>query len=492
MLDDLAFAPAHELLALLGRGDISSSELVDRYLQRIEKYDRRLNSVVTLDPERARAEAAEADRQRASGSAPLGPLHGLPITVKDSYETAGMRSVCGRRDLIDNVPTRDAEPIARLRRAGAIIMGKTNMPPGNQDVQADNPVFGPTNNPWNLARTSGGSAGGGAVATAAGLTAFDFGSEIGGSTRIPSHFVGLYGHKATWRSIPLVGHLPPGPGTGRWAEPDLACAGAQVRDARDLVPILAATTGALTRDGGFSYQLSAPRATALSDFRVAVWFDDPGCPIDSEVNAAVVDAIEILKRAGAKVEIQPAALPVDISESHGVFEPLVYGQLSGDRTGITPASAAAMMARMMQDPRGPATRAFRGTFQSHYAWMQADAARQEIRERWYEFFRQFDVVLMPVTPTAAPAHHNKLIDRFGRRFEVDGVARSYWDQVKWCAIANIAGAPATTIPVGLGKSGLPVGVQAMGPAGGDLTTIEFAALLGEQLGGYLRPPGYAG
>ena len=195
------------------------------------------------------------------------------------------------------------------------------------------------------------------------------------------------------------------------------------------------------------------------------WFDDPGCPIDSEVNAAVVDAIQILKRAGAQVEIQPAALAVDIAESHRVFEPLVYGQLSGDRTGITPASGAAMMARMMQDPRGAATRAFRGTFQSHYAWMQADAARQEIRERWYEFFRQFDVVLMPVAPTAAPAHHNKLIDRFGRRFEVDGVARSYWDQVKWCAIANIAGAPATTIPVGLGKAGLPVGLQAMGPPG---------------------------
>ncbi|WP_327097667.1 amidase [Nocardia vinacea] len=490
MSDDLAFAPAHELLAHLRSGEVSSRELVDLYLQRIEQHDRRLNSVITLDAERARAEAAKADQERVSGNDSLGPLHGLPITAKDSYETAGMRSACGRRDLVNHVPTRDAEPIARLRRAGAIIMGKTNMPPGNQDVQADNPVFGPTNNPWDLSRTSGGSAGGGAVATAAGLTAFDFGSEIGGSTRIPSHFVGLYGHKATWRSIPLVGHLPPGPGTGRWAEPDLACAGAQVRDARDLIPVLEATTGALARDGGFTYSLADPRATTLSDFRVAVWFDDPDCPIDSEVNAAMANAIAVLEQAGAKVEIQPAALPVSIGESHRVFEPLVYGQLSGDRTGITPASGAAMAMRMVQNPRGAATHAFRGTFQSHYAWMQADAKRQEIREGWYEFFRQFDIVLMPVTPTAAPVHHNKLIDRFGRRFEVDGKARSYWDQVKWCAIANIAGAPATTIPSGLGRSGLPVGLQAMGPAGGDLTTIEFAALLGKQLGGYLRPDGY--
>lgn len=486
MSEDLAFAPAHDLLDSLGAGDVSSGELVDLYLQRIEKYDRRLNSVITVDPERARAEAAKADEARSTGRE-LGPLHGLPITVKDSYETAGMRSACGRRDLIDHVPTVDAEAVARLRQAGAIIMGKTNMPPGNQDVQADNPVFGPTNNPWDTTRTSGGSAGGGAVATAAGLTAFDFGSEIGGSTRIPSHFVGLYGHKATFRSIPLVGHLPPGPGTGRWAEPDLACAGAQVRDARDLIPVLAATAGALARDGGFTYQLDAPRATALSDFRVAVWFDDPGCPIDSEVNAAVLKAIDALQDSGAKVDIQPAALPVTITESHSVFEPLVYGQLSGDRSGITPRSAGAMTVRILQNPRGDAQHALRGTFQSHYSWMQADAKRQEIREQWHRFFGQYDVVLMPVTPTPAPPHHNKLIDRFGRRLEVDGRPRSYWDQVKWSAIANIAGTPATTIPTGLGTSGLPVGLQAMGPAGGDLTTVEFASLLGAQLGGFLRP-----
>jgi amidase len=167
-------------------------------------------------------------------------------------------------------------------------------------------------------------------------------------------------------------------------------------------------------------------------------------------------------------------------------------QLSTDRTGITPASSAAMALRMLQNPRGDAPRAFRGTFQTHTAWLEADGRRQEMRENWHDFFGQYDVVLMPVTPTAAPRHHNKLIDRFGRHFEVDGVPRSYWDQVKWCALANIAGAPATTIPTGLGsRSGLPIGLQAMGSAGGDLTTIEFAALLGAQLGGYARPPGLA-
>ncbi|MEV5493566.1 amidase family protein [Streptomyces bobili] len=198
---DLPFQPATDQLDALASGQVSSEELLETYLRRIGVHNETLNAVVTLDVERAQCDARAADAKRAAG-ADLGALHGLPITLKDSYETAGLRTVCGRTHLKDYVPEQDAEAVQRLRAAGAVIIGKTNLPAGNQDVQADNPVFGPTLNPWNTARTSGGSAGGGAVATAVGLTAFDFGSEIGGSTRIPAHFNGLYGHKATWRSSP--------------------------------------------------------------------------------------------------------------------------------------------------------------------------------------------------------------------------------------------------------------------------------------------------
>jgi amidase len=489
MTDNIALAPAREQLALLEKGEISSAELVETYLERIETHNPGLNAIVTLDADGARRQARAADAARAGGQS-LGPLHGLPITLKDSFETAGMRSVCGRMDLRDNVPETDAEAVIRLRKAGAIIMGKTNMPPGNQDVQADNHVFGPTNNVWDHSRTSGGSAGGGAVAAAAGLCSLDFGSEIGGSTRIPAQYNGLYGHKATWRSIPLIGHLSPGPGTARWSEPDMACAGMQARDAWDIVPVLNATVGALDRDGGFSYRLSKPRARKLRDFRVAVWANDPACPVDADVSAALERALEVLQTAGAKVDANPKALPVTLGESHSVFEPLVYGQFSVDRSGFTPAFVATMAGRLARSPRGDASKALRGTLQSHSAWIGHDAKRQEMREKWTAFFRDYDIVLMPVTPTTAPPHHHKIDDKFGRPFYVDGVARSYWDQVKWNAVANIAGSPATTMPAGFGRNGLPIGLQAMGPAAGDLTTIEFAGLLGRELGGYQVPPAY--
>jgi amidase len=485
---DFAFLPATEQLAALNSKDLSSAELVELYLSRISVHNPPLNAIVTIDPDGAQRAAKQADAARSEGQS-LGPLHGLPITVKDSYETAGMRTVCGRPDLADYVPTQDAEAVARLRRAGAIILGKTNMPTGNADVQASNPVFGKTNNPWDRSRTSGGSAGGGAAATAAGLTSFDFGSEIGGSTRIPAHFCGLYGHKSTWQSVPLVGHIPGGPGDpGRWGEADMACAGVQVRGARDIIPALEATVGPLNPDGGFSYTLAPPRPTTLKDFRVAVWAEDPACPIDKDTHRAIGDAVAALRDAGAQVVEQPASIPVDLTTSHDLFLSLVMAAFSVDRSTMSPRFAGALALRSLMSPRGDAAAALRGTIQSHRAWLFRDAARREIAHRWVGFFKEFDVLLLPVTPTAAPGHHNKDHDRFGRTIDVDGATRSYWDQTKWSAVANIAGAPATTMPITTNAAGLPIGIQAMGPAGGDRTTVEFAALLTEMLGGYRIPP----
>src|SRR6185312_15426151 len=281
-----------------------------------------------------------------------------------------------------------------------------------------NPVFGRTSNPWDLSRTSGGSAGGGAAATAGGLTSFDFGSEIGGSTRIPAHFCGLYGHKSTWQSVPLAGHIPGGPGDpGRWGEADMACAGVQVRGARDIIPALEATVGPLNPDGGFSYTLAPPRATALKDFRVAVWTDDPDCPIDKDVRGAIDDAVTALRDARARVVEHPASIPIDLAESQELFLSLVFAAFSIDRSHLSPRSGTALALRAAWNPRGEAASAMRGTIQSHRAWLFRDAARRAIAQRWVEFFKEFDVLLLPVTPTAAPPHHNNDHDLFGRTID---------------------------------------------------------------------------
>lgn len=457
------------------------------YLGRIDTYNLDLNAIVSHDPEGASRSAAAADAARSRGET-LGPLHGLPITIKDSYETTGLRSVCGRPDLAKYVPAVDAVAVSRLRDAGAIIVGKTNIPTGNQDVQASNPVFGRTNNPWDLSRTSGGSAGGRPAAAAAGLASIDYGSEIGGSTRIPANYCGLFGHKSTWQSVLLAGHIPSAPGIpGRWGEMDMACAGFQGRGARDIIAALDATVGPLNPEGGFTYTLAPPRATKLKDFRVAVWTDDSDCPIDDEVRRAVTETVAALRDSGANVVDHPPSIPVSLAECHALFLSLVFGAFSVDCSTMSVRSGTALAVPAFQHPRGEAAAAIRGTIQSHRDWLFRDSARREIADRWRCFSTEFDVLLLPVTPTIAPAHHNSDHDLFGRQIRVNGASRSYWDQTKWNAVANIGGTPATTMPVAANAANMPIGVQVTGPAGGDRTTVEFAALLTEVLGGYRIP-----
>ena len=190
------FSTATELAAAIRLRRISASEVLEMHLERIAKYNPALNAVCTLDEPGARGRAREADAALARGEL-WGPLHGVPMTIKDALETAGLRTTGGYPPLSDHVPTKDATAVARLRAAGAVLVGKTNVPPLSADGRADNPIFGRTNNPWNLERTPGGSTGGGAAAVAAGLSAFDVGSDLAGSVRMPAHWCGLFGLKPT-------------------------------------------------------------------------------------------------------------------------------------------------------------------------------------------------------------------------------------------------------------------------------------------------------
>jgi amidase len=266
---DIALQSARTLAEAIRRREISSRELLDHYLARVERLNPPLNAVVTVDVEGARRAADAADKALARGGA-SGPLHGVPMTIKDTYETAGMRTTCGFEPWSDHHPEGDAEPVRRLREAGAVVFGKTNTPTLAGDWQTHNPIFGVTNNPWSREHTTGGSSGGAAAAVAAGLTALELGSDIGGSIRVPSSWCGVCGHKPTWGVVPQHGHLPPPPGT--LAETDLGVMGPIARTVDDLELALDIVAGPHGHDAvGWRLELPPARATALRELRLAAW-----------------------------------------------------------------------------------------------------------------------------------------------------------------------------------------------------------------------------
>jgi len=267
--DDLAFWPATRLAAAVRRRELGSEELLDHYLERIGRLNPAINAVVTLDEERARAEARTADRATVAGG-PLPPLHGLPVTIKDALATAGLRSTGGATELAEHVPTVDAPVVASLRRAGAIVFGKTNLPRWSGDLQSFNALFGTTNNPWDLTRTPGGSSGGAAAAVAAGLTSFEIGTDIGGSIRLPAAYCGVYGHKPSFGLVPGLGYLDHA--RGGTTEADVNVLGPLARSAEDLELLLGLIAGP-TPDRAPAWRVELPpaRHRSLAEYRVAAW-----------------------------------------------------------------------------------------------------------------------------------------------------------------------------------------------------------------------------
>jgi amidase len=477
------FSPATEILGRLRAGDVSSRELLESCLRRVERHNPGLNAIVTLDATRARSRADAADARRAGGGA-LSALHGLPATIKDSFETADLRTTCGAPVYSKHVPTVNADAVQRLEDAGTLVLGKTNVPIHAGDLQSYNVLFGATNNPWDAARTCGGSSGGATAAVAAGLTAFELGSDIGGSIRIPAHFCGVYGHKPSYAAIPLRGHIPPPPG---WlSAPDMAVAGPIARSAGDLALLL----GVLA-DGpvaaGWKPVLPAPRARRLQDFRVALWLDDPAFPIDDEVSAAIDRAARALRKAGVKVD-ETARPGITLAENFDdylrLLWPVTTAQLSDK------AFARVQEAGRGAHPDSVHGRLARYSSAGHREWLRLDEKREVIRARWRAFFERYDVLLCPVGPVCAFAHDHSE-DLIARTIVVNGQRRWYWEQLAWISLATLAYLPATSVPIGRSPGGLPVGMQIIGPYFEDRSCIEFAKLLAEAAGGFEPPPGFA-
>jgi amidase len=407
------------------------------------------------------------------------------MTIKDAFETEGLVTTAGAPELADHVPDRDADAVARLRGAGAVIFGKTNLPLYAGDLETFNDVYGRTSNPWDRTRGVGGSSGGAAAALAAGQTAFELGSDIGGSIRNPAHYCGVFGHKPTWGIVSPQGHTV----GGRVAMTDISVVGPLARGADDLAVALDVMAGADGIDGaGWQLRLPPPRRKHLREYRVAVMLSDP-C---SEVDAAVQDRLQALVDFLAKrrVKVSDRARPdIDTREAHRVYIQLLRSATSGRM-------AAAEFERNLETARtlAPGDESYfaqmtRANVLHHRDWLAANEARHRMRRKWAEFFEEWDLLLCPVTASAAFPHDHEG-ERHQRTIEVNGRRVPTTDQLFWAGLTCMVYLPATVAPVGLTPGGLPVGVQIAGPQYGDRTCIAFARLLEREYQGFVPPPGY--
>lgn len=484
-----AYGTIRDLSAALQARRISARELTEFTIARIEALDPRLNAVVVRDFERARAAAAAADAALARGE--QAPLLGVPVTFKEAIDISGLSTSWGFSQFANFIAPDDAVVVSRVRRAGAVVLGKTNLSKGLGDFQSYNDVYGTTNNPWDVTRTPGGSSGGSAAALAAGFGALSFGSDIGGSVRMPAHFCGVYAHKPTHGLVPMRGYGPPP--LLAWADDgDLAVIGPMARSAADLALALDVIAGPdAAHDGvGYRWTRPAPRHDRLGDFRVLVVETHPLMPVDTTVRAAMARLTERLAKAGVRIAHADALLP-PLADSARLYMRLLgaarSGRLSADDYRSMQRSAAALA----PSDTGLAAQRERGAVISHRDWLAADAARVRLAPQWNLFFRDWDVIVYPAAPVPAFRHdHSDPID--ARQIEIDGKAYPYYDACYvWADPSSTFGLPATAAPIDRSPTGLPIGVQVIGPYLEDRTTIAFAELMEREFGGFVPPPGYA-
>jgi len=481
-----AFKSATELASMLKNREVKSRELLDMYLDRVERYNPKLNAIVHLKADEARQRADDADAARARGEV-WGPLHGLPMTIKELFEVEGFRWTAGDPQFATRVAEKNAPSAQALISSGAVVFGVTNSPLNGLDAQTYNEVYGTTNNPWDLARSPGGSSGGAAATLAAGLCGFELGSDIGGSIRSPAHYTGIYGHKPTYGIVPRRRLTAPGP----LAVSDLAVAGPMGRSAGDLalgMDILVAPEADQRK--AWRIELPPPRHSRLSDFRVAAWLDDRDCPVDAAVLDRLRATVEALRKAGVNVDEKVRPDIPRFAEVDRIYRSLLVSATAARSVSdesfprLAEEEDALGWETEESGPETPHTGALR-----HRTWQRLNEKRLQIREKWESFFQDFDVLLMPVTQvTALPHDHSK--PQRDRVMTVNGSSWPYTDQLAWVGLITMAYLPATSAPVGLASNGLPVGVQIVSGYGEDRTTIEFARQMAGVIGGFRPPPGF--
>jgi len=480
-----SFKTAVELSAALAAKKVSAVELAQDAIDRIERHDAKINAICVRDFERGLQAARAADADLARGVSK--PLLGIPMTVKESYNMAGLPTTWGIPAQKDFKPAEDALPISRVKDAGGVILGKTNVPLVLADWQSYNEIYGTTNNPFDLGRTPGGSSGGSSAALAAGYGALSLGSDIGGSLRVPAFHCGVYAHKPTFDLVAMRGHIAP-PMPPLPSNRDLSVIGPMARGAADLSLLLDAIAGPDPLEAGKGYKLELPasRHTELKNFRVLLIDTDPIAPTDTAVRGTLETLAAKLAKAGVKVERQSRLLP-DFAASSRLYMRMLMSFLAGSFAPEIYAGAQAAAASLPADNMSLAAERLRGIALSHRDWLMADGGRTRLRAQWRELFKTFDVVICPIMPTPAYPHDHSP-DQEQRRIKIDGKDYVYPDQLAWPGIATLPGLPSTAIPTGFAPDGLPVGVQIVGPWLEDRTPLKLAELIEREFGGFVPPP----
>ncbi len=478
-MTDFSYQTTIATAQALARREVSSRELLQAALDRVNRLDGPVNAVVRLDEDRAFAAADEADSATAAGKS-SGPLHGVPITIKDSFQTEGLITTSGAPELADFVPERDADPVARYKAAGAVVFGKTNLPIWAGDTQSYNKVYGTTANPYNIEHTPGGSSGGSGAALAAGYTPLELGSDIGGSIRVPAHWSGVCGHKPSYGIVSALGQIPGMPGT--LSQADIAVAGPMARSVDDLELALDLLAGPDEWNStAYSLDLPPARHKSITDYRVAVWLDEPSCPIDTRYRELLMSAADALAQAGATIDTE-ARPQFTFDKAVDTFLHLLSAAEAGTWT-LAELDEVAASNKKPEGDLGVWYAAMR-----HREWLSWHERRLQQRNRWAQFFTEWDVVLMPVTPTAA-IRHDHTRPMTARTYEVNGNTQPYFDTIKWMGLTGVSWLPATVVPIGQ-IDGLPVGVQIAGPFLEDRTPLAIGRFLTEALGGFTPPPGF--
>jgi amidase len=481
------FATATEMSAALKAKQVSAVELAQDAIAQIEKHDGQVNAVCVRDFARGLDAAKTADAALARGE--TRPLLGIPMTVKESFNVAGLPTTWGFPAQKDFVAAEDAVAITRVKDAGGVILGKTNVPIGLGDWQSYNEIYGTTGNPYDLGRTPGGSSGGSSAALAAGYGALSLGSDIGGSLRVPGHYCGIYAHKPTFHLAASRGHVAP-PFPPMPPVRDLSVIGPMARCAADLALTLDVIAGPDPWHEGVGYQLALPpaRHSALKDFRVLMLDVHPLIASAASVRGAVETLAANLTKAGVAVSRASPLLP-DLADGARLYMRMLVALLEASAPPDAYAANQAMAAKLDPADLSLAAERLRGAVLTHRDWLMADTARNRLRAQWRALFQEFDAVICPIMPTPAYPHNHEP-DQNKRVIDIDGKAYPYVDQLLWPGIATLPGLPSTAIPAAMSKEGLPIGLQIVGPWLEDRTPLKLAELIEREFGGFVAPKGF--